>query len=78
MDLEIIILSEISQTETNITRYCLCVESKNNGTNEPIFKSRNRVTDVENKFMVARGFGGDINWDPGIDIHTVIYINRNE
>ena len=28
MDLEIIILSEISQTETNITRYCLCVESK--------------------------------------------------
>ena len=25
---------------------------KKNGTNEPILKRRNRITDVENKFMV--------------------------
>ena len=34
MDLEIIILSEVSQTETNIIWYHLYVESEKNGTNE--------------------------------------------
>ena len=34
MDLEIIILSEVSQTETNIIWYHLYVEFEKNGTNE--------------------------------------------
>ena len=36
MDLEIIILSEVSQTKTNI-RYCLYVESLKKDTNELIY-----------------------------------------
>ena len=40
MDLEIVILSEISQTETNIIGYHLFVESKKKkDTNELIYKA---------------------------------------
>ena len=40
MDLEIIILSEVSQTKTNII-YCLYVESKKKiDTNELIYKTK--------------------------------------
>ena len=39
MDLEIIILSKVRQSKTNITSYHLCVESKKNDTNEPIYKT---------------------------------------
>ena len=44
MDLEIVILSEVSQTKTNIFLsyqiwYCLYVESKKNDVNEPIYKT---------------------------------------
>ena len=40
MDLEIIILSEVSQTKTNIIWYCLYVESKKkNDTNELTYKT---------------------------------------
>ena len=41
-DLEIIILSEVSQTKTNIKLYHLYVESKKNSTNELIY-----VTETE-------------------------------
>ena len=41
----------------------------------PYLQKRNRVTDVENKFMVTKGerWGG-INWEIGIDIYTLLYI----
>ena len=39
MDLEITILSEISQRKTNIIWYHLYVESKKNDTNELIYKT---------------------------------------
>ena len=51
MDLEIVILSEVSQKETTIMGYCLYVESKN-GTNELIYKTE---TDVEYNLMVTKG-----------------------
>ena len=54
LDLEMIILSEVSQTKTNIIWYHLYVESKKNDTNE-LIQNRNRPTDVENKLMVAEG-----------------------
>ena len=38
MDLELIILSEVSQTKTNIMWYHLFVDDKNNDTNEHIYK----------------------------------------
>ena len=37
MDLEVIILSEVSQTKISIIWYHLYVESKKNGTNELIY-----------------------------------------
>ena len=55
MDLEIIILTEVSQTKTNIIWYHLYVESKKNDTNELIYK---RLTDIENKPMVTKGERG--------------------
>ena len=39
MDLEIIILSEVSQIKRNIIRYPLYVESFKNDTNELIYKT---------------------------------------
>ena len=39
MDLEIVILSEVSQTETSIIWYHLHVKSKKNDTNEFIYKT---------------------------------------
>ena len=39
MDLEMIMLSEVSQTKTNITLYHLYVESKKNDTNELVYKT---------------------------------------
>ena len=39
MDLETVILSEVSQTKTKIICYHVYVESKKNGTNELIFKT---------------------------------------
>ena len=39
MDLEFIRLREVSQTKTNIIRYCLYEESKKNDTNELIYKT---------------------------------------
>ena len=64
MDLEIIIRSEVSQTETNIIRYHLYVESKKwyRGT---YLQNRNRHTNRENKLQVTKGDGrvGGINQD---------------
>ena len=39
MDLEIVILIEVSQRKTNIIWYHLYVESKKKGTNELIYKT---------------------------------------
>ena len=39
MDLEIVILSEVSQTKTNIIWYHLYVEPKKNGTHELVYKA---------------------------------------
>ena len=41
-------------------------------TDELIYKTRNTVTDVENKLLVTKG-GGD-KLDVGIDIYELLYI----
>ena len=57
MNLEIVILGEISQTQTNIW-YCLYVKSKKKEYKWTWLQNRIRVTDVENKLMVNRGSEG--------------------
>ena len=56
MDLEIIILSEISQgrEKTNIMWYHLYMESKNNNTGELIWKTE-ADSQTENKLMATKG-----------------------
>ena len=53
IDLDMIILSEVSQIKTNITWYHLCVESKKD-TNALIEK-RNRFTDRKQTCDYQRG-----------------------
>ena len=61
MDIDIIILSEISQRKTNIIWYHLYVESKKNSTTELIYKTE-KLTDMENRLTVTKGKGaGGIN-----------------
>ena len=52
------------------------VESKRiKATNELIYKNRNRLTDVENKLTVTRGYRvGRISWENGTDIYTLQYV----
>ena len=50
IDLEIIILSEVSQTKTNIIWYHLY-----DMWNLKKLQNRNRLTDIENKLMVTKG-----------------------
>ena len=74
MDLEILILSEISQRKTNIIWYCLYVESKNNGTDELIYK-----TEIESRMWKTNLWlpgGKGINWEIGTDIYTLLYMKQ--
>ena len=57
MDLEIIILSEVSQTNTNTIWYYLYVESKMRHTWTYLW-NKNRLTDVDNRLVVAKGEKG--------------------
>ena len=74
IDLEIIILSEVSQTKTNIMCYDLYVESKKK-YKWTYLQNRNRVTDVENKFMVTGEVGGGRDKSGAWDelTHTAIH-----
>ena len=68
MDLNIVILSEIRQRKTNIIWYHLYVECKKNDTNS-LFMNRNRLTDLENDFMITEGkVGGKRQWNWSITV----------
>ena len=73
MDTGIIILGEVSETETNIIWYGLHVESKK--VIQMNLQSRNRHIDLENKLMVNKGEQGGRDklglWDA--NIHTAIF-----
>ena len=75
MDLEIIILSEVSQKrKTNTIWYHLYVESKivHKWT---YLLNRNRLTDIENRVMVAKEEGkGGLDWEFGTSRCKLLYI----
>ena len=62
IDLDIIMLSKVSQAKTNVIWYHVYDESTKD-TKEHIYKTeiernvRNRLTDIENKLMVTKGEG---------------------
>ena len=63
MDLEIIILNEVSQTKTKITLYHLYAESKKNDTKKPKWIVYKTEIDpqIENKPIITKGHGGGIS-----------------
>ena len=63
MDLEIIILSEVSQTKTHIIYNHLYTEYKQM-IQINLSQNRNRLTDLEIKLMVI--VGGGIHWELGL------------
>ena len=73
MDLEIIILSEVSQTEKDKYHIAYMWNLKK-WYKWTYLQNRDRVTDVENKLMVTGGKGEVINWEIGIDVYTLLYI----
>ena len=66
MDLEIVQLSELSQT-IDIIRYRLYEEPKKNDINEFIYKIE---TDLKQTYDYQRG---RIDWKFGIDRYTLLY-----
>ena len=78
MQLEIIILSEVSQKETNIIWYRLYVGSKKMIEMNLFTKQKQTLTDLENTLMVTKGemWGGGINQVLGMNIQTLLYIRQ--
>ena len=69
MDLEIVALSEVRQRKTSICDAAY-IRNLKKGYKQIYLQNRNRVTDVENKFMVTRGkVGGGANWEVRTDIY---------
>mgnify|MGYP007071328194 CR=1 FL=1 len=55
MDLEIIILSEVVRQKQTIIWCCLYGGSKKKNDKRAYLQNRNRLTDIENKLVVAKG-----------------------
>ena len=77
MDLEIIILSKVSQTQKE--KYYMLSLMWNlifKKVQRTYLQNRNRLTDIKNKLMVMKGetLGGGINQELGMNIHTLLYI----
>ena len=75
MDLEIIILSEVSQKEKDKYHIHLYMESKIWHKLTYLW-NRNRLTDIQNRLVVAKGDGGrgGKDWEFGISRGKLLYI----
>ena len=78
IDLEIVILSEVSQTEKNyLMIFLICVILKRNGTNELIYKTETEYRLRERTYGlwgVGEGWGEGIGRVFGIDMYTLLYL----
>ena len=73
--LEIITLNEVSQTKTNIMRYCdTCILKK--WYTQTYFQNRKRLTDLENfRLLLINGkVGGEIDLEAGTNIYILPHI----
>ena len=70
MNLESLVLREVSQSKINIIRYHLYAESqkKKKGYKRTSLQNRNRVIDLENKFMVTKGDRLEEGWTGGVEM----------
>ena len=75
MDLEIVTLSEVIQTDKEKYRMILVFFFRIKRYVWTYLQNRNRLTDLKNKLMVTRGYGwrGRVDWEFGIDMYTLLY-----
>ena len=71
MDLKII-LSEVRKRQVSYDVTYMWNPKRKYKWND--LQNRNRLTDIENKFMVTKGEGGGINWVLGINRYALQYI----
>ena len=64
MELEIIILSK-SKRERQIPYDIIYMWNRKHDINELLW-NRKRLTDIENRLVVAKGAGGGMNWESGV------------
>ena len=75
MQLEMIILSEVSQRKTNTIWYHLYMESKI--WHKWIYLwNRNRLTDVENRLAKGEGVGRGMDWEFGVGRCKLLHLER--
>lgn len=72
MDLEAVLLSDVSQRKTNIVGHCLQAETKKTVQ----MNLQNRKSHRCETYGYLGGKGGWINWDIRIDIYTLLYIKQ--
>ena len=76
MNLEIVILSEVSQTQKDKYHMILIyVESKKKDINKLIYKTKVESC-MQKTNIVIRGWEAGINWEVGTDIYTPVYIKQ--
>ena len=67
--------SRESDTERQISWDITYMWNLEKGYKWTYLQNTSKVTDVENKLMATRGWGGGgINWEIGTDIYTLLYI----
>ena len=76
MQLENIILGEVSQTEKDKYRILLLICEVQNMANWTCLQNRNRLTDIEERLVVAKegGGGSGIDWDFGISTCKLLHL----
>ena len=79
MDLEVIILSEISQTKTSIIQCHFYVKSKKKITNEYIYKTETCRHGKQTWLSVEKGeVGGRVDLGFGLDMYTLLYLKYSK
>ena len=79
-DLEIIILSEVSQIEKDKYMLLLICGTQKNGTDEPVCRAEIETPMQRTNIWTPRGEsgeevgGGGMNWEIGTDMYTLICI----
>ena len=77
MDLQIVILSEVSQTEKDKYHMILLICGiLKKGKNELIYETEIELQMQKTNLWLQGVRGGRINWKIGTDIYTVLYIKQ--
>ena len=74
MELEILILREVSQNEKDKYHVMSHICKLKYGTNEPVYKQKE--TDLENTLVVAKGEWGrsGVDWESGVNRCKLLYL----